>query len=77
LPIQASDSNGDPLTYQALGLPPGLAIDSSTGVISGTVAYGAAADSSGVYNPTIIVDDGNERQRPAQRSEHQQQHGTH
>ena len=29
------------LTYSALALPPGLAIDPSTGIISGTIAAGA------------------------------------
>jgi Putative Ig domain len=37
LQIRASDSgSGQTLTYTAAGLPPGLSIDSSTGVISGT-----------------------------------------
>jgi hypothetical protein len=37
LQIQASDSaSGQTLTYSATGLPPGLAINSSTGLISGT-----------------------------------------
>jgi hypothetical protein len=58
LPIQASDSDGDPLSYDALDLPPGLSINASTGVISGAVAYGAAEDFGGSYNPTIIVGDG-------------------
>ncbi|MEL7093782.1 MAG: Ig-like domain-containing protein, partial [Pseudomonadota bacterium] len=30
------DPNGDPLTYTAEGLPPGLTIDPTTGIISGT-----------------------------------------
>ena len=37
LPIQASDSaSGQTLTYTATGLPPGLSINPSTGLISGT-----------------------------------------
>ena len=37
LQIKASSSaSGDPLAYTATGLPPGLTIDSSTGLISGT-----------------------------------------
>jgi len=55
LQIQASDPNGYPLSYDAVDLPPGLSIDSSTGLISGTVADGAAEDFDGSYNPTIIV----------------------
>ncbi len=58
LQIQASDSDGDTLSYDAVDLPPGLSINSSTGIISGTVAYGAAEDFDGSYNPTVIVDDG-------------------
>ena len=34
--LMASDPNGDPLSFVASGLPPGLSIDGSTGVISGT-----------------------------------------
>jgi YVTN family beta-propeller protein len=36
LALQASDPDGDALTYSATGLPPGLAIGSGSGVISGT-----------------------------------------
>jgi YVTN family beta-propeller protein len=36
LAIQASDADGDTLTYAATGLPPGLSIAAATGVISGT-----------------------------------------
>ncbi|HKI33735.1 MAG TPA: putative Ig domain-containing protein [Gemmataceae bacterium] len=57
LSVSASDSrSGTTLTYSALGLPPGLAINASTGAISGTVALGDAA--VGSYFPTIIVGDG-------------------
>jgi hypothetical protein len=35
LPIRATDSGGVQLIYSAVGLPPGLAINGSTGVISG------------------------------------------
>ncbi len=58
LPIQASDTGGDTLSYDALDLPAGLTINGSTGLISGTVAYGAAEDFGGSYTPTIIVADG-------------------
>lgn len=37
LQIQALDSGGETLTYTATGLPPGTSIDSSSGLISGTV----------------------------------------
>ena len=36
LPVHASDSGRQPLTFSAVGLPAGLGIDASTGVISGT-----------------------------------------
>ena len=36
LQIQASDPNGQALTYSATGLPAGLSINASTGLISGT-----------------------------------------
>jgi Zn-dependent metalloprotease len=36
LQIQASDPNGQTLTYSATGLPAGLSINASTGLISGT-----------------------------------------
>jgi hypothetical protein len=38
LPAPAEDSAGNPLTYTATGLPPGLAIDHATGLISGTIS---------------------------------------
>ena len=37
LPIQASDTSALPLIFSAAVLPPGLAIDAATGVISGTI----------------------------------------
>ncbi|HEY7426509.1 MAG TPA: putative Ig domain-containing protein [Gemmataceae bacterium] len=55
LQVSASDPNGNPLSYDAVDLPPGLSINSTTGLISGTVQDGAAADFDGSYNPTIIV----------------------
>ncbi len=57
LPIQASDSSGYTTSYFASSLPAGLSINSSTGLISGTIALGAA--NSGVpYSTTITVSDG-------------------
>ena len=38
LPISATDSTGATLTFSAAGLPAGLNIDATTGVISGTLA---------------------------------------
>jgi len=37
LQLAGSDPEGEPLTFSAVNLPPGLAINSSTGLISGTV----------------------------------------
>src|SRR5258708_2801562 len=37
--VHASDADGDVLTFSASSLPQGLSIDSSTGLISGFVAY--------------------------------------
>ncbi|MDP2389217.1 MAG: Ig-like domain-containing protein, partial [Acidobacteriota bacterium] len=54
LPISASDPDGQPLTYSATGLPPGLSINSSSGVISGTLTYAAA----GLYTVTVRASDG-------------------
>ena len=39
LQVQAFSSGGFTLTYTASGLPPGLSIDTSTGLISGTVTF--------------------------------------
>jgi YVTN family beta-propeller protein len=52
LQLQASDPNGDRLTYSAIGLPPGISIDSTTGLISG------APTASGTFNVTASVTDG-------------------
>ena len=55
LSISASDSSGGTLVYAALGLPPGLKINTSTGAITGTVAKGAAV--GGPYSVTIEAND--------------------
>src|SRR6185295_6977626 len=52
----ATDPDNDPLTYAASGLPAGLSIDTSTGLISGTIAFGAASGSP--YAVTVSVRDG-------------------
>ncbi len=48
----ASDPDGNPLTFTATGLPPGLSI-SSAGLVSGTLTSSAA----GTYSTKIIVKD--------------------
>ncbi len=52
----ATDLDGDPLTYSATGLPPGIAIEQTTGVISGRLEYSAAGASP--YAVTVTVSDG-------------------
>jgi hypothetical protein len=56
LPVTAKDSDGDILTYSASSLPAGLSINSSTGVISGTIS--STADSASPYASTVRVSDG-------------------
>jgi hypothetical protein len=51
LQIQATDSGGAALTYSAAGLPPGLSINSSTGLISGTPS------TAGTYSVTATASD--------------------
>jgi hypothetical protein len=49
-----TDPNGDTLTYTATGLPEGLSISATTGVISGTLAADASSGgASGVYTVTV------------------------
>jgi YVTN family beta-propeller protein len=50
--LTATDPNSDPLTYSASSLPPGLSINSTTGVISGTPT------AAGTYSVTVAVTDG-------------------
>lgn len=52
LAINATDEDGNTLTYGATGLPPGLGINSTTGIISGTFT------TAGSYSTIIGVTDG-------------------
>lgn len=54
LALAGSDPDGNPLTYSATGLPSGIAINASSGVISGTPSYTSAA----TYSITATVSDG-------------------
>ena len=56
LQLVATDADGDALVYTSEGLPPGLTLDISTGVISGTVAAGASSESP--YTVDVFVGDG-------------------
>jgi hypothetical protein len=56
LPVQATDAAGGTLTFSATGLPTGLAIDSATGVISGTIASSGGATTT--YSTTVTAGDG-------------------
>jgi hypothetical protein len=55
LQVNGYDPDDDPLTYTATGLPPGLSIDTATGVISGVIALNA----EGEYRVMITVSDAN------------------
>ena len=54
LQLVGSDPEGSALTYSATGLPPALAVNPATGLISGTLAAGSA----GTYSVTASVSDG-------------------
>ncbi|MEM7126668.1 MAG: putative Ig domain-containing protein [Chloroflexota bacterium] len=54
LSINASDADGDTLTYSTSGLPTGLSIDGGSGAISGSPL------DSGIYSVTVNVSDGTE-----------------
>jgi virginiamycin B lyase len=56
--MAASGGAGDPYTYTATGLPQGVTIDPSTGLISGTIAAGAATVGGGAHAVTVDVTDG-------------------
>ena len=45
------------LTYSESGLPQGLTINPSTGLISGTIGWGAA-NTAGNFTPVVTVSDG-------------------
>ena len=71
LQVVASDGDGDSLTYAALNLPPGLTINPTSGLISGTVGAGASAGSP--YSVIVTVIDGKAAPVPA--SFHMDDHG--
>ena len=54
--VNANDVNGNPLTFTVTGLPTGLAIDSASGEITGTVANSAYRTTP--YAVTVTASDG-------------------
>src|SRR5262249_10803805 len=56
LALSAHDNDNDTLTYSASGLPTGLSINASTGVISGTLS--STADQSSDYLVVVGASDG-------------------
>jgi hypothetical protein len=56
LQLAGSEAGNPPLTYSAGGLPSGLTIDSTTGLISGTL--GSTDDAGSPYAVTVGVSDG-------------------
>ncbi|SFU17467.1 Ig-like domain-containing protein [Mesorhizobium sp. YR577] len=54
------DVDGDTLTFDVTGLPPGLTFDPATGLISGTIDRDASGPSGTTnYSVTVMADDGN------------------
>jgi large repetitive protein len=53
-----SDPDGDLLTYSAVGLPAGLTINATTGIISGTINRSASQVNGGIYSVTVTASDG-------------------
>ena len=56
LQLSASDADGNPLTYNVVGLPIGLTYSTSTGAIGGQISYTAATGSP--WNVAVTVSDG-------------------
>lgn len=52
LTVPGSDPDGDPITFSATGLPPGMGINATSGVISGV------ATRLGSYEVTVMAQDG-------------------
>jgi hypothetical protein len=56
LAVSASDANNATLSYSATGLPPGVTISSTTGLITGSISLGA--ESGSPYAVTVTASDG-------------------
>ncbi len=61
LPVAGSfaDKDGDVLTYSATGLPLGLSINRTSGIISGTIDRAASQPNGGIYSVTVTANDSN------------------
>jgi hypothetical protein len=55
--VTATDPDNDPVTFSAVGLPPGLEINTTTGEITGTITFQTGQDAK-QYSVTITADDG-------------------
>ncbi len=56
LSLSANVPNGDDVTYSATGLPDGLSIDSTSGLITGTISTSATTNTV-AFTPTVTVTD--------------------
>ncbi len=54
LQVSATDPDGDSVSYDAVGLPPGLAMNGTSGLISGTLT----GDNTGTYEVTVTASSG-------------------
>ncbi len=61
LPVAGNfaDRDGNTLSFSATGLPAGLSINPTTGLISGTINRSASQTNGGVYSVTVTASDGN------------------
>ena len=55
LSVTATDPGGLSLTYAAINLPPGLAINSTSGLITGTIDYSAAGRPAHEFPVTVLA----------------------
>jgi len=55
LSVTATDPNGLSLTYAAINLPPGLTINSATGLITGTIDYAAAGRPAHEFSVSVLA----------------------
>jgi glucose/arabinose dehydrogenase/PKD repeat protein len=56
--VEATDPDGDSLTYELTGMPAGVSIDAETGAITGTIGPGASSSSPFVATVTVTDERG-------------------